>query len=53
MRNLYKNIALGSYIKVYQIDHNNNKVKLVRKSKCNQHEALYYRMISLHKLVTF
>jgi len=29
-----------------------HKVKLVRKSKCNEHETPYYGMINPHRLVT-
>jgi len=54
MRNIYTSMALGSYRKVSQIGHNKecHMVKLVRKSKCNEHEAPYCGMISPHRLVT-
>jgi hypothetical protein len=54
MRNIYTNMTLCFYIKVSQIDHNKkyHRVKLVRKSKCNEYEAPYCRIISPHRLVT-
>jgi len=54
-RKTYTILTLGFYKKVLQAGHNKNyhKVRLVRKSKCKEYDALDCGMISRYMLVTF
>jgi hypothetical protein len=53
-REIYTNLTLNFYKKVSQISYNKeyHKVKLVKKSKCNEHIVPDCGMISPHGLLT-